>query len=477
MFFTYLTRELTKRRKQTLIISLGMALAITLVVLMSGISTGIAATQQKALAAIYGVGTDLTVTKTATATTNNGTQQFNFGANAGTQSGTKRNLSSANLTVARGSTAYSQSVLTTVQKTANVTDATGVLLLESTTFSGQVPSGTSASSGTTQPNTRPTSGTTSTTSGPSAFNLNSISVAGVTTDTKVGPLSSVSLSSGRLLKASDAGTYTVVLDSNYAKSASKKVGSTVKIDGKSFKVVGIVKNTSTSTTSSTNAYIPLTTAQKLSGETNKITTVYVKANSSSSIDAISSSLSTSLKSYTVNTQSELASTVTSSAGSATSIVQTFGFWIVIIALAAAFLLAILFTVSGVSRRTRELGTLKSLGWSNGRIVRQITGESIIQALLGGVIGSALGIIAIQILNAIHPTISAATSSTFNGPGGTGGPGAASQAATQATTLTAVLTPEVIAYAFAIALIGGIVAGIVGAARAAHLRPAEALRSI
>ena len=52
-----------------------------------------------------------------------------------------------------------------------------------------------------------------------------------------------------------------------------------------------------------------------------------------------------------------------------------------------FLIAvILFTISGVSRRTREFGTLKAIGWSNGRIVRQVAGESLVNGLIGGVIG-------------------------------------------------------------------------------------------
>ena len=55
-------------------------------------------------------------------------------------------------------------------------------------------------------------------------------------------------------------------------------------------------------------------------------------------------------------------------------------------LIAAFLLASLLTMSAVSRRVREFGTLKALGWKSRRIVGQVMGESIAIGIVGGVIG-------------------------------------------------------------------------------------------
>ena len=52
-------------------------------------------------------------------------------------------------------------------------------------------------------------------------------------------------------------------------------------------------------------------------------------------------------------------------------------------MAAAFLIAFLFTILGVTRRTREFGTLKAIGWSNRRVVGQVAGESIEQGMIGG----------------------------------------------------------------------------------------------
>jgi ABC-type antimicrobial peptide transport system permease subunit len=161
-------------------------------------------------------------------------------------------------------------------------------------------------------------------------------------------------------------------------------------------------------------------------------------------------------------------------------------------LAAAFLIAILFTISGVTRRTREFGTLKAIGWSNSRIVRQVAGESLVQGIIGGALGVAVGIIGILAINLVAPTLTAGAAVTraggfggggagggFGGGAG-GGAGGAAQQATAATTdvvLQAPLTGAIIFIAVGLAILGGLLAGAIGGWRAAQLRPAEALRSV
>jgi putative ABC transport system permease protein len=162
----------------------------------------------------------------------------------------------------------------------------------------------------------------------------------------------------------------------------------------------------------------------------------------------------------------------------------------------AVLLAVLFTLSGVARRTREFGTLKAIGWSNGRIVRQVAGESLVQGLIGGAAGLALGLVGILLVNLVQPTISGASAAEFargGGASGSGqsGAGAAGGAfpgagggegfrgigqAAQNVVLHAPLSVGILAAAVGLAILGGLVAGAIGGWRAARLSPAEALRS-
>ena len=38
----------------------------------------------------------------------------------------------------------------------------------------------------------------------------------------------------------------------------------------------------------------------------------------------------------------------------------------------------LLTLSSVAKRTKELGTLKAIGWPQSKVVRQVSGESLVQ---------------------------------------------------------------------------------------------------
>lgn len=513
MFLTYLRRELTNRKKQTVIIAIGMALAIALVVIVSSIAGGVKAAQSSVLQSVYGVGTDITVTKTTTpSASGSGRPSFDFGSQSGDDSDSSgsTDLSQSRLAVARGTSTLSAANLTTVTGTDGVKAATGVLTLENSTFSGQVQQSTddsstdssSSDSGSTDSSTQqgPPSGGGF---GGGSFDVDSFTVTGIpVSGDAVGPLTSTELTTGRTFTAKDAGKDVVVLDASYAKSESKAVGDTVDIGGTDFEVIGIVTSTGSSSTTGSNTYIPLDTAQALADLDGKVTAIYVSAESSSDVSAIKTALQQKLTTATVSTESDLASSVSGSLSTASSLVSNLGTWLSIVVLAAAFLIAILFTISGVTRRTREFGTLKAIGWSNGRITRQVAGESLVQGLIGGVLGAAAGLIGILVVNVISPTISASASTSTGGggagggggmPGGaataaagsgtTGGApaggfgGGASTASTTDVVLHAPVTVEVILLAIGLAILGGLIAGALGGWRASRLRPAEALRSV
>ena len=67
MFFIYLRRELRRRMRQASLIAVGLALGIGLVITVTALSAGVKNAQGQVLHSLYGVGTDITVTKTPTA--------------------------------------------------------------------------------------------------------------------------------------------------------------------------------------------------------------------------------------------------------------------------------------------------------------------------------------------------------------------------------------------------------------------------
>ena len=494
MFGTYLRRELVNRRRQTLIVAIGMALAIALVLVVNAVAGGVRTAQATALQSVYGVGTDITVTKAAT-TADGGPQRFQFGSGSGAANGGTRTFNRNRLAVERGVTTFASTAVAKAQQTSGVKAATGVLSLNDTSFTGQIPTQRTGG-GFTPGQTRPTGGPDG--QGGSAFGIDAFTVLGYdVSGAAIGPLTAATLSSGRALTAADNGKDVAVLDSDYATTAKKKVGDTISIGGTTTKIVGIVKSTAATGASGSNVYIPLSTAQKLASETGKISSIYVEATSASAVDSTKSALQSSLGSgMTVNTEADLASSVTGSLSTASSLANSLGLWLSIVVLAAAFLLAVLFTVSGVTRRTREFGTLKAIGWSDRRVVGQVAGESVVQGLLGGVLGLVIGLVAIEVVNMLHPTLTASTATVGRtiaggfgggaaggasggfGEGGGFGRAAANAAASAANiALTLPVPAWVVLLAVGLAVLGGLIAGVFGGWRAARLRPAEALRSV
>jgi ABC-type antimicrobial peptide transport system permease subunit len=284
-------------------------------------------------------------------------------------------------------------------------------------------------------------------------------------------MSSLSVSSGRNLTSADANSYVTVISSSYANSNSLKLGGTVTFGGKSFTIVGIAGGDS----STVSAYIPLNIAQTLSSQTNKVSTIYVAASSSTQINTVASTIKKAVPAATVTTSADLANSVSGSLASTASLTNNLGKWLSIAVLAAAFLLASLFTMSAVSRRVREFGTLKALGWRSRRIIGQVIGEAFVQGILGGVIGIGIGLGGAYIVDKVAPslTASASTSNTSSVFGGR-----AAQAANSVVVhLTAPVTLTAVGLAVLLAVAGGLIAGMFGGWRAARLRPADALRRV
>ncbi len=495
MYWTYLRRELSGRKKQTAIVATGLAIAIALVIIVNALSAGVRDAQAQALESVYGVGTDLTVSGAQTEPGEGGGRggpQFDFGDDDGaTDDDGTTSLSQSRLMTDFLRGTIDAATLETVASIDGVAAASGALSLTNTTFDGELPqrptdsgdAGTDA--GTADGGQMPGQGEEGGAGfGGGSFNVDSFSVLGVeAADTTVGPLSAVSVTDGRALTDADAGAFVAVLDASYASSAELAVGDTIDVGGTAFEVVGVVASTSAEADTAANVYIPLDVAQDLSGAGDVVSTVYVQAASSDQIGAVQAALEDALPDATVSSQSDLASSVSGSLASASSLITSLGTWLSIIVLAVAVALAVLFTISGISRRTREIGTLKAIGWSNGRVVGQVAGESVVQALLGGVIGVALGLAGVLAVNLISPTIASAPASdatTGPGGGGRGGMGGFGAQLAQSSTdvvLSAPLSVWIVLAALLLAVAGGLVAGAFGGWRAARLSPAEALRAV
>ncbi|MPY30487.1 FtsX-like permease family protein [Streptomyces adustus] len=474
MFFTYLRRELRRRRKAALVVASGLALGIALVIVVNSVSSGMGKAQDKVLQSLYGLGTDMTVTKAASPTT--GTSQrprFQFDAKDNDSDAEQ----STDRVMVQGFQTLSTATVSKVGKQSGVSDAVGGLSLQVIKVSGQFTRGQFQQNGNGGGFSRGGGQPQGEVKGGGAdFDVNNYSVYGTdVTKPALGPLTSSKISSGRTFTTSEANAKVAVVDSAYAKEKKLKVGSTVTIKGVKFKVVGVA--TADSGDSAANLYIPLTQAQTLSDSKNKVTTIYVKATDSQQIDSVKSTIQKNVSGTTVTTSADLADTVSGSLSTASSLATNVGKWLSIAVLVAAFLVAGLLTSSAVSRRVREFGTLKALGWKSGRVTRQVVGEAMVNGLLGGALGIALGLAGAYTVTAISPTLQAQMGGGGGGGGGFGGPGRQAAAKTLDVALTAPVSLTTVALAVGLAVAGGLIAGAFGGWRASRLRPADALRRV
>ncbi len=256
MFFTYVARELRRRRRQAFVVALGLALGIGLVVTVSAMAAGVRTAQSKVLKSLYGVGTDVTVTQAPAGGTGGPAR---FGLTAPNQARQGKGFSHDDILQSPGLGTIPATRVSTISSLSGVRSAAGALSLISIHAEGkfadfgQAPRGTGSANGSTpavQPSIAP-------------IKVTSYSVTGVdVTNTAVGPLSGARITAGRYFASAETDAKVAVVDSSYAKQHKLSVGSTLTMGGTKFTVIGIA--TSPTGGQPSNVYVPLARARRCS---------------------------------------------------------------------------------------------------------------------------------------------------------------------------------------------------------------------
>jgi ABC-type antimicrobial peptide transport system permease subunit len=476
MFFTYIYRELRRRHRQALLTALGLAVGVGLVVAVSAYATGVGEAQEEVLQSLYGVGTDITVTQAAEEGTGGPAE---IGMNPGEREDQGERFSRDRVMTSRGQEIIAEKKIDQIAALDGVAAAVGGLTLTVMHVEGEfaemVPGqgeGQAPGEGET-PEAMPSQ---------APIEIESYSISGVdVAQQSIGPLSSAEIVAGRTFTSDEADARVMLVENGYAQQNDLVVGDTLKIDGVKYEIIGVL----TASSNASNVYLPLARAQKLADE-DGVSQIYVQADSAENIAAVKESIETIYPKATVTTAEDLADQVSGSLSSASKLADQLGTWLSVAALIAAFLVASLLTVSSVSRRVREFGTLKALGWRSRRIVGQVLGESLVQGVAGGLIGVVIGVAGAWLITRFSPALEASVGNAAGevmGPGmGMGGVGgAAREALTAASTVTvelgAPVSVQLVLIAVGLAVAGGLLAGAFGGWRAARLRPADALRRI
>ena len=471
MFYVrFLGAELRRRPARTALTALGLALGVGLVVIVGALSAGLEDAQEEALTPLTGVGTDMRVTRPLTQGSADFTSlsdrerrrlldenpQGGFHFDPGElgdpgEAFTDNQLLSSELS-------FSDSAVRRVAMLEGAEGAVAALSLQAVRIEGEVP----------EPGTvvNPHAG---------GYDITSTTVTGVDVSSRdLAPVTRQQVRRGRYFsrnrrQARDE----AILDLAYARQNRIAIGDTTIVAGKRFEVVGLAAAPLGGTPS--NAYLELRRLQRMSGREGRANVMLVRAESAAAVAPLSREIREQLRGADVVTASELADRVGGSLADARGLSDRLGTALAIVALAAAFLIATLLSLSSIHKRVRELGTLKALGWRTRLVVRQVGAESLVHGLLGGLGGVALGVGGAALIELLELELDASVAQQPTGFAGFGQGQIATSSAEVA--LGAPVDVGLLLLAVALALLGGLLAGVAGGLRAARLRPAEALRSV
>ncbi len=502
-YLSYIFAELRRRKGRTLLTALGLAVGVGLVATVTALSKGLNNAQDEVLKPLTGVGTDMSVQRPLRVSGSGSNQTFRPGPGGGGLSaseqeelrrengGTRFGLRNR---AKPGQTFETDNFVTTdlsfpesqadkVSQLAGVEAAAPALTLNRLHVSGKVPKNAGNQQGgfAGGPGGAPGGGAPGA-GGPNSITFDQSTISGVaTSQPDLALVTPSQITSGTYFKA--GGKRDAILSTTYAQRKKLKVGDTLDIKKKTYKIIGLAKLPLGG--QSSDIYIRLGELQALSGRNGRVNVLRVRADSADAVDAVQKRIEASFAGSQVTTAKDLADKVSGSLVDAKNLSNKLGTALAIVALVAAFLIAALLTLSSINKRTRELGTLKAIGWTQRLVVRQVTGESLAQGALGGVLGALIGIAGAALITAFAPHLHATVAGATGGGGGPGPGGGFGgpfgqgqvQSGSSTVTLSAPIDIALILLAVGLALVGGLVSGAVGGARVARLRPAAALRSV
>jgi putative ABC transport system permease protein len=327
------------------------------------------------------------------------------------------------------------------------------------------------------------------------FNVSAYTIDGVPLDSSLIANNYVPLptniTDGRNLQTGDSGV--VVLSLNNTGYFGVDVDSEVNINGTNFQVVGVHGESDSSAYAFGQAadvrtlYMNITDAQAVTGLGGEISTLRVYADSTSDVSEVAQEISYLFPELSVTTEQSQLQTIESAYNttlvadeSAISSTQTVAFEEIVVAVVATSLIVLFVMLYTVRERTKEIGTLKAIGFSNWNVMSQFMLEGILLSFVAGIVGIAIGSVGAPTLSGLllphisNPfSISGGRSGTsgFFVTRGAGAPGAGVASAVAA----AAPSPQLMLVALGAAVVLGALGSLYPAWRASRTRPAEAMR--
>lgn len=231
----------------------------------------------------------------------------------------------------------------------------------------------------------------------------------------------------------------VIMGEIYADDNNYSVGDTIEVNREDFEIVGIYETGDSSMAG--GVFTSISRVGELMDDEDSISNIYVKvekgADAQEVADRIDAEYGDNITTITSVMEMEQMADML-------NMLQASTWAISLLAIVVGGLGIINTMLMSVFERTREIGVLKAVGWSNRKIITMIVGESLVITIVSAIIGAIVGVALCMVLG---PQIG----------------------------FTPLFTPKIFIQAFLIAIVVGIVGGIYPALKAVGLPPTEALR--
>lgn len=249
-------------------------------------------------------------------------------------------------------------------------------------------------------------------------------------------LADISIKDGRMFEDN---TSEAILGEIYADDNNYSVGDNIVINGEDFEVVGIYQTGDQNMAG--GVFTSISKVGELMDDEDSISNIYVKVNKGEDPQTVADRIDAM---YGENITTVTSVMEMGQMADMLNMLQASTWAISLLAIVVGGLGIINTMLMSVFERTREIGVLKAVGWSNKKILTMIVGESLVITVVSAIIGSLIGFGACTLL----------------GP---------------QMGITPLFSPKIFIQAFSIAIVVGIIGGLYPAIKAVKLPPTEALR--
>jgi len=234
----------------------------------------------------------------------------------------------------------------------------------------------------------------------------------------------------------------LILGKAAADDLDKAIGDTFRLYETVYRIVGIFETGQPFEDGA--AVVLIEDAQEIGGKPRQVNAFLLKAREDTDIERLQERIEQRFKDVTATTSQDF-----EQKQDWMQYVRVFTWVVSMVAVLIGGVSVMNTMLMSVFERTREFGVLRAVGWKPLQVLAMVLGESLILSLLGGILGTLLGMGAVRAVESV-PTISSLLPGTF--------------------------PPLLLAQGIGIALGLGLVGGALPAWRASRLLPAEAMRA-